>query len=209
MSRRAPPSSGSSTGSTSRRPADIQRGVQQIELDLVLFDLPFGSGSWLGGRSLEERKEALDAAVEFGDRVLRSDPIPEHGIALFEAARAGVWRALSVKRCLSHYLPGKRTRDWLKVKTVYDIDVVIGGYSPGPEHPLELAGGAPGGSVRRVGAALHRLGRHRLHRPHPGVDQEAARRRSLRRRVPFPSRCRSRGPAGSSPGWWVSSSTGS
>ena len=113
------------------RPSDIARGVSQISLDLVLFDLVFCSGEWIGGHPLTDRLDLLGRSVEFGDRVLRSEPIPLHGCALFEAARARGLEGIVAKVANSHYIPGRRTRDWLKIKTVYDIDVVVGGYSAG------------------------------------------------------------------------------
>lgn len=113
------------------RPSDITRGVERIALDLVLFDVPFAGAEWLGGLPLTGRIERLGAGVDFGERVLRSEAIPLHGCALFEAARARGLEGIVAKAMKSHYIPGKRTRDWLKVKTKYDIDVVIGGWSPG------------------------------------------------------------------------------
>jgi bifunctional non-homologous end joining protein LigD len=113
------------------RPSDIARGVSQIALDLVLFDVVFDSGEWIGGRPLTDRLERLGTTVAFGERVLRSEPIPLHGIALFEAAKARGLEGIVAKAMRSHYIPGRRTRDWLKVKTTYDIDVVVGGWSAG------------------------------------------------------------------------------
>lgn len=116
------------------RPSDVEKGVREISLDMVLFDLPFASGAWVGGEPLMDRLERLRNAVEFGDRVLRSDALPEHGIALFEAAKAKGLEGVVGKHRTSHYIRGKRTRDWLKVKTTYVIDCVIGGFSGGTGH---------------------------------------------------------------------------
>jgi bifunctional non-homologous end joining protein LigD len=113
------------------RPSDIARGVSQISLDLVLFDLVFCSGEWIGGHPLTDRLDLLGRSVDFGERVLRSEPISTHGCALFEAAKAKGLEGIVAKVANSHYIPGRRTRDWLKIKTIYDIDVVIGGFSPG------------------------------------------------------------------------------
>jgi bifunctional non-homologous end joining protein LigD len=113
------------------RDSDIARGVAKIALDLVLFDLPFGEGRWLGGEPLGSRIEELASAVDFGERVLRSEPVPEQGKALFEAARARGLEGVVGKRITSHYLPGRRTREWLKVKTTMSVDCVIGGVSAG------------------------------------------------------------------------------
>lgn len=113
------------------RATDVARGVARVSLDLVLFDLVFDSGQWIGGQPLTERIDRLGGAVTFGERVLRSEPIPHHGCALFEAAKAKGLEGIVAKAMRSHYLPGRRTREWMKIKTVYDIDVVIGGFSAG------------------------------------------------------------------------------
>jgi bifunctional non-homologous end joining protein LigD len=113
------------------RPSDIARGVSQISLDLVLFDLVFCSGEWIGGHPLTDRLDLLGRSVDFGDRVLRSEPIALHGCALFEAAKAKGLEGIVAKLSNSHYIPGRRTKDWLKIKAIYDVDVVVGGYSAG------------------------------------------------------------------------------
>lgn len=116
------------------RPSDVARGMREISLDMVLFDLPFAAGQWVGGEPLVDRLQRLGDAVEFGGRVFRSDALPECGIALFEAARARGLEGVVGKRRVSHYIQGKRTRDWLKVKATYDMDCVIGGFSGGSGH---------------------------------------------------------------------------
>ncbi len=113
------------------RPSDIARGVSRVSLDLVLFDLVFSSGQLLGGLPLIERLDRLGRSVTFGERVLRSEPIPNFGCALFQAARSKGLEGIVAKAMLSHYLPGRRSREWLKIKSVYDMDVVIGGFSAG------------------------------------------------------------------------------
>jgi bifunctional non-homologous end joining protein LigD len=113
------------------RPADIARAVERIALDLVLFDVVFVDGRWVNEEPLSSRVERLGSLVEFGDRVQRSPPIPEHGVALFEAARDNHLEGIVAKRAASRYLPGRRSRDWLKIKTILEADCVIGGYSSG------------------------------------------------------------------------------
>ena len=63
--------------------------------------------------------------------MLRSEPIALHGCALFEAAKAKGLEGIVAKLSNSHYIPGRRTKDWLKIKAIYDVDVVVGGYSAG------------------------------------------------------------------------------
>jgi bifunctional non-homologous end joining protein LigD len=58
----------------------------------------------------------------------------------------------------SHYLPGKRTREWLKVKTTHEIDVVVGGFSPGQNArasslgALQVGAYDAGGKLRYLGS---------------------------------------------------------
>jgi bifunctional non-homologous end joining protein LigD len=139
------------------RDSDVARGVSQIPLDLVLFDVPFRDGEWLGAQRLIDRVEQLGTTVSFEDRVLRSEPIPEYGKALFEAARARGLEGVVGKRAASHYLPGKRTRDWLKVKTTRELDCVIGGFSAGQNarawsFGALLVGVYDGAALRYVGS---------------------------------------------------------
>ena len=55
----------------------------------------------------------------------------EDGQALLEAAREQGLEGVIAKRADSRYLPGRRTRDWLKVKTRYRQEFVIAGYTRG------------------------------------------------------------------------------
>ncbi|MGI8426140.1 MAG: non-homologous end-joining DNA ligase [Actinomycetota bacterium] len=113
------------------RSTDISRGVTSVQLDLVLFDLVFADGRWTGAEPLARRLDRLSSSIEFEERILRSEPVPGHGIALFEAAKARGLEGVVAKRVLSPYLPGKRTKDWLKIKVVHSVDCVIGGWTPG------------------------------------------------------------------------------
>lgn len=109
----------------------IARGVATVPLDLVLFDLVFLEGDWIGGRPLIERTATLTEAVALGERVVVSEAIPEHGMVLFEAVKQRGLEGIVAKRINSTYMPGRRTRDWVKLKVVRRIDCVIGGWSPG------------------------------------------------------------------------------
>lgn len=124
------------------RPADVRRAVSKVPLDLVLFDVVFADGDWIGGLPLADRVERLREVLGFEGHVLRSDAIPEHGVALFEAGAARGLEGIVAKKLTSHYLPGKRTRDWLKIKVIHRISCVVGGWRPG------------GGSRRGVFGAL-------------------------------------------------------
>jgi bifunctional non-homologous end joining protein LigD len=114
-----------------QRAGDIRRGVAQIPLDLVLFDLVFVDGEWISGRPLLDRVEGLKQSFEFGETTLLSEGIPEEGRALFDAAGERGLEGIVAKKAMSHYIPGKRTRDWIKIKVINQISVVIAGWTVG------------------------------------------------------------------------------
>ncbi|MGH2773309.1 MAG: non-homologous end-joining DNA ligase [Actinomycetota bacterium] len=113
------------------RQSDIYRTMEKIPLDLIVFDAVFTDGSWRKDLPLEERMALVDSSLSFGERVLKSQAIETHGIALFEAARSKGLEGVVAKRKGSSYLPGRRSRDWLKIKVVQQADCVIGGWTPG------------------------------------------------------------------------------
>jgi bifunctional non-homologous end joining protein LigD len=112
-------------------PREIQRIAKEIPVRFIAFDILYLDGRSLIGLPLEERKEILEGVVVSGGNVDVSTTIPEDGVALFEAAKAQHLEGIVAKKLGTPYRPGKRSRDWLKVKTVYDADVVIGGWTPG------------------------------------------------------------------------------
>ncbi|MGH2729513.1 MAG: ATP-dependent DNA ligase, partial [Actinomycetota bacterium] len=65
------------------------------------------------------------------DTLQVSDVVGGEGTALFEAASAQGLEGIVAKKRGSVYRPGRRSKDWLKIKTVKDADVVIGGWTPG------------------------------------------------------------------------------
>lgn len=114
-----------------QNPHDIQRLMKQIPVTFVVYDLLYLDGKSLLKLPLEERKELLDAAIVPSDKVQVSPVIPGVGTSLFDAAKAQRLEGIVAKKLGCPYRPGRRAKDWLKIKTVMEIDVVIGGWSPG------------------------------------------------------------------------------
>jgi len=110
---------------------DIRRGVETVPLDLVVFDVVFARDEWMVSDPLQGRLEQLDECLDFGDRVIKSQAVGSSGLALFRAAGERGLEGIVAKRLGSHYLPGRRSRDWLKIKIAHRIDCVIGGWTPG------------------------------------------------------------------------------
>lgn len=97
---------------------------------LVLFDLLELNGEPLLALPLEERRRRLEEVVDRVGPILLSEAF-EDGSALLEAVRARGLEGIVAKRRGSRYQPGKRTRDWLKVKVTRRQELVIAGYTRG------------------------------------------------------------------------------
>jgi len=140
-----------------RRPAEIAAAMRRYPVTLMLFDV-----LWLDGRSLlalpyQERREVLESLPLTGLRVVVPPAWPGS-----ESARALAWsraeglEGLIAKRLRSRYRPGARSKDWIKIKHVRSLDVVIGGWvarDPGGRSLKSLLLGRPGpGGLAYVGA---------------------------------------------------------
>ena len=112
-------------------PRDIERIAKQIPVSFIAFDILYLDGRSLIDLPLEERKDILDETVVKNRFVDVSTVIPREGKALFDAAKAQHLEGIVAKKLGSPYRPGKRSREWLKIKTIYEADVVIGGWTPG------------------------------------------------------------------------------
>lgn len=121
----------------------VTRRAAEIPVSYVAFDLLHHRGRSLLDVPYAERREAL-AGLPLPEEVARA---PRHhvgqGAALLEASRAQGLEGLVAKRLDSPYLPGRRSRLWLKVKNFRRQELVIGGWLPGS-----------GGRAGTVGALL-------------------------------------------------------
>jgi bifunctional non-homologous end joining protein LigD len=112
----------------------------------LFFDL-----LWLDGRLLcpapyAERRRLLDELGVAGPAWQPVASFPGEGTALLAATRAQGLEGVVAKRLDSPYLPGRRSRLWLKVKHYQREEFVVGGFVPAP--------GRPGGPPVAVAALL-------------------------------------------------------
>jgi bifunctional non-homologous end joining protein LigD len=68
---------------------------------------------------------------------------------MLETARAESLEGIVAKRPRSRYLPGLRSRDWLKIKLVQRQEFVVGGWTPQEGNPRELGALKVGADCRR------------------------------------------------------------
>ena len=109
----------------------VRRRMVQTPATYVIFDLVYLDGGLLTGATYEERRRRLE---ELGlDGVSWQTPRnhPGDGAALLELTRSRGLEGIVAKRLASRYAPGRRSRDWLKIKNVRTQELVIGGWLAG------------------------------------------------------------------------------
>jgi DNA ligase D-like protein (predicted ligase) len=104
-------------------------GDHDAPVSYYLFDVLDADGRDLTSRPLLERKERLEATVEWTDVVCFSSHRAGDGSAFFEEACRRGWEGIIAKRAGGPYRPGVRSRDWLKLKCVGEQELVIGGWT--------------------------------------------------------------------------------
>jgi bifunctional non-homologous end joining protein LigD len=95
------------------------------------FDLLELDGEQLVDLPLTERKQRLAKLLDRRMKSVRLSDSFEDGEALLAAAREQGLEGVMAKRGDSRYLAGRRTRDWLKVKTHGQQEFVVAGYTRG------------------------------------------------------------------------------
>jgi bifunctional non-homologous end joining protein LigD len=100
-------------------------------LVFYVFDVLELDGEPLVDLPLSERRKRLEKLLDQRNRTVRLSEAFGDGEALYAAAVEQGLEGVIAKRADSRYLPGKRTRDWLKVKTHGRQEFVIAGYTKG------------------------------------------------------------------------------
>ena len=93
-----------------------------------VFDLLYVDGQDLMSCPVVERKEALENILRPASFIKLSEHIVGDGEAFFKQIEKFHLEGMIAKRAASPYVQ-KRTKDWLKVKTVLRSEVVVGGYT--------------------------------------------------------------------------------
>ena len=114
-----------------QNPHEVARMVKQIPVSFIAYDLLYLDGKSLIKKPLEERKELLDELVVVSDNIQVSPYVSGEGTTLYEAACAQNLEGIVAKRLGCPYRPGRRGKEWLKIKTTFDADLVVGGWSKG------------------------------------------------------------------------------
>jgi len=97
-------------------------------LTYAAFDLLYADGTDLRSTALEERKALLERLIRDDSLVLYSKHVIGKGKALFERARKQHLEGIIGKKRDSTYQE-RRSWDWVKIKTGYEQEFVVGGWT--------------------------------------------------------------------------------
>lgn len=108
------------------------RGAEQpAAIIYFVFDILYLDGYDLTKATLRDRKQVLASSLTPSTGVRLIEYFPDQGEAVYQAALGQGFEGVIAKRFDSVYQPGRRSRDWLKIKAVLTDEFVIGGYSQG------------------------------------------------------------------------------
>jgi bifunctional non-homologous end joining protein LigD len=78
---------------------------------------------------LLDRKELLKKIIPKSEIIKYADHVQEHGKSFFEVSKEKNLEGILAKNATSHYYPGRRTREWLKIKNHKSLEAIIAGYT--------------------------------------------------------------------------------
>ena len=111
--------------------SEVRRRRAQTPVTYVVFDLLYLDGRPLFELPYEQRRAELEALELDGESWQTPAYHRGDGAALLAASKQQGLEGIIAKRLASRYVPGRRTREWLKVKNVRSQEVVVGGWLPG------------------------------------------------------------------------------
>jgi bifunctional non-homologous end joining protein LigD len=117
---------------------DIQRLAATTRIAFYIFDLLYLDGLDLMACKLIDRKTTLEGILKSSKNIRYSDHIIGEGEKLFEEVAKVPLEGMIAKRLESTYAQ-RRSAEWLKIKTIQQSEVVIGGYTE-PRNSREYFG---------------------------------------------------------------------
>jgi bifunctional non-homologous end joining protein LigD len=109
--------------------ADIAHAARVSPAAIVVFDLLLDDRDVLLEMPLTVRRERLKRVLRRPPAGVRLSESSPNGARMLERARRGRWEGIIAKRSESTYVPGARSRDWLKLKLQHRSEFVIGGFT--------------------------------------------------------------------------------
>ena len=107
----------------------IKLSADEHPASFIAYDILYYDNKSVMDLSVIERKKLLDKCLKENERVAISRYVEENGKALFDFTTEQGLEGIVAKKKSSLYYPGKRTKDWVKIKNMIDDDFVICGYA--------------------------------------------------------------------------------
>jgi bifunctional non-homologous end joining protein LigD len=96
-----------------------------------LFDLLWSGGRDITGKSVVHRRERLKEIITAVDGIQVGGYVEKRGKYLFQLAKERGLEGIIAKRKISIYRPGRRSPDWLKIKSRPQQEFVVCGFTEG------------------------------------------------------------------------------
>ena len=109
----------------------MQQGRAGTRYIFVAFDLLEVEGEPVIDLELAERRKRLEQLLDKRVQTVQFSAGFDDGKALYRAAEEQGFEGILAKRARSPYQPGRRSRDWVKIKTHGNEEFVVGGYTKG------------------------------------------------------------------------------
>ena len=116
-----------------------------------LFDVLWSAGRDLTNKSALERRDRLEQIVTPVDGIQVGGYVENRGKDLFRLAKEKGLEGIIAKRKTSVYRPGKRSPDWLKIKSRPQQEFVVCGFTEGKGSRLKSFGALVLGAYRNGG----------------------------------------------------------
>jgi len=113
------------------RNADVQRVRQTVTVSYLIFDVLSLDGELLLEREYDERRQLLEGLRISGEHCRVPGQLHGDPVQVLARTKADDWEGMIAKKADSVYLPGKRSKDWIKVKNEKDVEVAVIGWEPG------------------------------------------------------------------------------
>ncbi len=164
----------------------MQQGKPGTPIVYAVFDVLEIDGVPVLDLPLTERRTRLEHLLDARQKTVQVSGFFEDGEGLYEAAVERGLEGVMAKRAQSRYAEGKRTRDWLKIKTHGREEFVICGWTKGQGKRAGRFGSLVLGTYR--GDDLHWVGNCGTGFTERDIDTLLARLEPLRTDVsPFPA----------------------
>lgn len=110
---------------------EVRKRRAEVPVTYVVFDLLHLDGESLLGLPYAERRERLEGLGLDGESWQTPSFHLGDGEAMLALSKRQGLEGIVAKKLTSPYRPGRRSRDWLKIKNVRGQEVVVGGWVPG------------------------------------------------------------------------------